>query len=104
MYDPETVQTINGEVTGISPIRPRQGMPEGVHMTVETDQETIAVHLGPSWYLERQDLKVAPKDKVEVKGSKISLDGKPAIIAAEVRRGDKVLMLRDDTGFPVWNS
>ncbi len=72
-------------------------------MIVETDHETIPVHLGPTWYFENQDLKVAPKDKVEVSGSKISLVGKPAMIAAEVRKGDEVLTLRDDTGFPLWN-
>ncbi len=103
MYDPKTVQTINGKVIDISTVRPRQGTPEGICMIVETDRETIPVHLGPSWYFEKQDLKVAPKDKVEVSGSKISLDGKPAMIAAEVRKGDEVLTLRDDTGFPLWN-
>ena len=78
-------------------------MSAGIHMNVKTDKETIAVHLGPSWYLENQDLKIEPKDKVEVKGSKIIFDGKPAIIAAEVRKGDEVLRLRDDAGFPVWS-
>ncbi len=98
-YDPKTAQTIDGEVTGIAPIRPRQGMPEGICMTVETSRETIQVHLGPSWHLEKQDLTVAPKGKVEVNGSKIRPDGKPAMIPAEVRKGDEVLTLRDDTGF-----
>ncbi len=78
-------------------------MSAGIHMNVKTDKETISVHLGPSWYLENQDLKIEPKDKVEVKGSKIMFDGKPAIIAAEVRKGDEVLRLRDDAGFPVWS-
>lgn len=103
MYDPKTVETISGEVMSVSRITPRKGMAGGIHMNVKTDAETISVHLGPSWYLENQDLKIQPKDKVEVKGSKITFDGKPALIAAEVRKGDEVLRLRDDAGFPVWS-
>ncbi len=103
MYDPKSVETISGEVTSISRMTPRKGMSAGIHMNVKTDKETVSVHLGPSWYLENQDLKIEPKDKVEVKGSRITFEGKPAIIAAEVRKGDEVLRLRDDAGFPVWS-
>ena len=102
MYDPKTVETITGEVVSVSPITPSKGMGAGVHMTVNTGKETVSVHLGPSWYLENQDVKIEPKDKVEVKGSKITFGGKPAIIAMEVKKGDEVLKLRDDAGFPVW--
>jgi len=78
-------------------------MSAGVHMTLKTDKETISVQLGPSWYIENQDVKIEAKDKVEVKGSRITFDGKPAIIAAEVKKGDEVLKLRDDNGFPLWS-
>ncbi len=37
-----------------------------------------------------------------MKGSKITFDGAPAIIAAEIKMVDTVLKLRDDNGFPVW--
>jgi hypothetical protein len=102
MYDSKAVETISGEVTSIDRITPNKGMAAGIHMNVKTDKETISVHLGPSWYLENQDVKIEPKDKVEVKGARTTFAGKPAIIAAEVKKGDEVLKLRDDTGFPVW--
>lgn len=102
MYDPKTVETITGEVTSVGRITPNKGMAAGIHMNVKTDKETVSVHLGPSWYLENQDVKIEPKDKVEVKGSKVTFGGKPAIIAAEVKKGDETLKLRDDNGFPVW--
>jgi hypothetical protein len=103
MYDPKAMETISGEVIGVDRITPAKGMSGGVHMNVKTDKETISVHLGPSWYLENQDVKIEAKDKVEVKGSRISFGGKPAIIAAEVKKGEEVLKLRDDAGFPVWS-
>ena len=38
-----------------------------------------------------------------MKGARTTFAGKPAIIAAEVKKGDEVLKLRDDSGFPVWS-
>jgi len=103
MYNPKTVETINGEVVSIDKITPMKGMSYGVHMTVQTDKETISVHVGPGWFIENQDIKIEPKDKVEVKGSRITFQGKPAIIAAEIKKGDEILKLRDENGFPVWS-
>jgi len=75
----------------------------GMHMVFKTDKETISVHLGPGWYIENQDVEIVPKDKIEVKGSRITFEGKPAIIAAEVKKADEVLMLRDASGIPAWS-
>jgi hypothetical protein len=103
MYNPATVETISGEVIGIDKITPMRGMSYGVHMTVKTDKEAISVHLGPGWYMENQDIKIKPKDKIVVKGSRATFDGKPAIIAAEIKKGDDVLKLRDENGYPAWS-
>jgi hypothetical protein len=103
MYDPKAVETISGEITTVDRITPMKGMSGGIHMNVRTDKETISVQLGPSWYLENQDVKLEAKDKVEVKGARATFAGKPSIIAAEVKKGDEVLKLRDDNGYPVWS-
>ncbi len=103
IYNPQTVETISGEVVSVDQMTPMKGMYYGVHTIVKTDKETISVHLGPGWYIENQDVKIVPKDKVEVKGSRIIFEGKPAIIAAEVKKIDEVLVLRDASGIPVWS-
>ena len=103
MYDPKTVETVSGEVVKIDTITPLKGMSAGMHMSVKTDKGEIPVHLGPSYFIENQDVKIAVKDKVEVKGSRVTFDGKPAIIAMELRKGDEMLKLRDDSGYPVWS-
>lgn len=103
MYDPKTVEIISGEVVRVERITPRKGMSYGVRMNVKTDKEEIPVHLGPGFFIENLDEKIGPKDKVEVKGSRITFDGKPAIIAAVVKKGQEVLILRDDTGLPAWS-
>lgn len=103
MYNPQTVETVSGEVISVDKVRPMKGMADGVHLTVKTDNQTISVHLGPAWYVEKQDKKIVATDKIEVKGSRITFEGKPAVIAAEVRKGDEVLKLRDERGIPVWS-
>lgn len=102
MYDPKTVGTISGEVISVDMITPMKGMSQGVHLTLKTDKEIISVHLGPWWYIENRDIRIEPKDKIEVAGSRITYQGKPAIIAANVKKGDEVLKLRDENGLPVW--
>ena len=102
MYNPATVETVTGEVVKVDKITPAKGMSYGIHLQLRTDKETIAVHLGPGWYIERLDTKIEAGDAVEVKGSRVTLKGGPVIIAAEVRKGDAVLKLRDDSGFPYW--
>ncbi len=102
MYDPNTVQTISGEVVKVDKITPMKGMSYGVHLLVRTDSEDISVHLGPAWYIENQDVKIVSGDKVEIRGSKVTFKGKPALIAAEVKKGDEVLSLRDENGVPLW--
>ncbi len=103
MYDPATVETVSGEVLEVRQFMPRPGMHQGVHLLLKTDGETISVHLGPAWFLENQDVMIEPKDRIEVTGSRITFDGKPAIVAAEVKKGEENLILRDKNGFPAWS-
>ncbi|BAU62662.1 hypothetical protein STA3757_00120 [Stanieria sp. NIES-3757] len=103
MYNLNTVETISGEVISINAITSRQGMSQGVHLQLKTEQEVINVHLGPSWYLDNQNIQIQPKDKIEVTGSKVNFDGQPSLIAAQVKKGKDTLVLRDENGFPVWS-
>lgn len=103
MYDSKTVETINGTILEIDSISPLKGMSNGIHLLLKTDIEIISVHLGPAWYIDNQDIDLQKNDRVEMKGSRVSFDGKPAIIAAELKKGDDVLKLRDETGFPAWS-
>jgi hypothetical protein len=58
--------------------------------------------LGPEWYIAAQDARIDPKDSIEVRGSRITFEGKPAIIAARIKKGAEELVLRGDRGFPAW--
>ena len=101
MYDPKTVETVSGEVVSVDKISDR-GMDYGVSLTLKTAKETILVYLGPGWFLDKQDLSFAPQDQVEITGSQITFQGRPAILAAQVKKGGKSLKLRDPAGIPAW--
>ncbi len=100
-YDPATVTTVSGDVASVTRIDGRRGG-QGIHVVLNTSDGPLDVHLGPASYLDRQPLKVAKGDAIQVTGSKVELRGKPALIAKEVKKGDAALTLRDENGVPVW--
>ena len=105
LYDPATEETIRGEVVRVERVTPMHGMSGGVHLLVRTgDGATISAHLGPSWYIDNQDFAIRPGDTVEVTGSRVTIDGAPAVIARLVARGDDELVLRDQAGIPMWSA
>jgi hypothetical protein len=103
MWDASSVTTVSGEVTAVEKYTPgRGGSSYGLRLTLKTDKEPLPIILGPAWYVEQQHFAVAPKDRVEIKGSRLSIQGQPTVIAAEVKKGDQILKLRDDKGIPLW--
>lgn len=103
LYDPDTVETVSGEVVSVQKIVPTKGMSGGLHFIMKSDKGTISVHLGPTWFLEKEGIKISPEDHVTVSGSKITFNGEPALIAAEIRKGEKTWKLRHDNGVPLWS-
>ena len=102
-YNPKTVETINGKVLSVDSFTSRPRMSHGVHLQVKTVNEIIPVHLGPAWYIDNQEIEIKPNDTLKVTGSRIRFDGEPAIIAAQITKGDTTVKLRDRNGFPVWS-
>lgn len=102
MFNPQTVETIRGQVVRVETATPMRGMGRGVHLVVRTDSGTIPVHLGPSWFIDNQETQIEPDDQVEITGSQITVNGRPALIASQIRKDGQVLQLRDPSGRPVW--
>jgi hypothetical protein len=103
MWDAKTMETVTGEVVVVDKYTPgRGGQSYGLQLTLKTDKETVPVILGPAWYIDQQHFAVAYKDRVEIKGSRIPIQGQATIIAAEVTKDDQTLRLRDEKGIPLW--
>ncbi|MDV7138364.1 hypothetical protein R3X28_05730 [Maribacter sp. TH_r10] len=103
MYNPKTVETIVGTVTAIERRVQDTKMSQGLFLTVKTETETISVHLGPTWYMDNQDIQFQKGDEIRITGSRITFENAPAIIVKEVEKNDNILKLRDNNGFPIWS-
>lgn len=104
LYNTASVIEIKGKVEKVEKIIPEKGMSTGIHLTMKTvKNELISVHLGPNWFLDNQDVHFAVGDAITVHGSKVTYENKPAIIAKTIEKGDYILELRNDKGFPKWN-
>lgn len=102
-YNTKTVETIKGKVLRLGYFTSRHRMSHGVHLQLQTTNEVIPIHLGPSWYLENQEIEIKASDTLKIVGSRISFDGQPAIIAAQITKGETTVKLRDKNGFPMWS-
>jgi hypothetical protein len=101
MYNSAAETTIKGTVEETRGVPGRRGW-AGMHLTVKTQSGTFDVHLGPLAYISQHGFKFAKGDHVEVIGSKCRYQDQDAIIAREIKKGDKTLTLRDSQGLPVW--
>jgi hypothetical protein len=101
-YDLKTVETIGGKVLSIEKTTPAKRRGYWVDVMLQTENGTILVQLGPLWYIREQTPRIEANDTITVTGSRVILDGRPAIIAADVTKGNELLKLRDGNGMPVW--
>jgi len=106
-YDPSTVVTVKGTVEEVQQGTAAAGHQQmggmGVHLILKSGKETQTVLVGPQNFLTQKDFSFSNGDQVEVTGSKVKYGTSEAIIAREIKKGDKVLTLRDEKGVPVWS-
>jgi hypothetical protein len=105
LYNPQAVETLVGQVVAVNRRTPRRpGRPAMVSLVLQTAQGTVKVHLGPAVYLDRQAVKLAAGDQVEVKGVRVNRPRGTWFMAGSVTKGGQVLQLRDETtGRPLWH-
>ena len=97
--------TITGKVSRVFTETLQDNMYPGMAIFIDTkDKGQVRVHLGPVWYLERQEFTLEPGQEVQVKGICMEEKGETRLIAAQVTVGDSVLLLRDQEGRPMWEA
>jgi sporulation protein YlmC with PRC-barrel domain len=105
LYNPANEQTISGQIVRIETGAPLPGMAPGMQLLVQTDDaKTARVHIGPEWYLRRQDVELQERTEVQVTGAATEVEGQPVLLAREVQLDGHVLMLRDMQGMPMWST
>ncbi len=103
VYNPAALETLTGQIADVDLMRTRSGRGCSVILTLEkADKKKIDINLGPISYVEEQPVELNKGDKVDVKGSWVTRRGFKRFVAGEVRKGNEVLKLRDETGHPLW--
>ncbi|MHB9071969.1 MAG: hypothetical protein ACYC6G_00435 [Desulfobaccales bacterium] len=96
---------ISGRITRLRVETFSLDMEPGLAVEVQTpDNGLVHVHLGPLWFLERQEADLKPGDEVTVQGFCYKLAGQERLLAAEVAHKDHTLILRNPQGIPYWEA
>jgi len=101
MWDPETVATVAGTVDAVEPLEMGEAW-RCVRLRLRTDAGTLLVRVGPDWFLTERKHLFTVGERLEVKGSRLTFAGEPALVAAEIVRGSERIVLRDASGRPAW--
>lgn len=101
-YDPKTETTIKGTIIEVQQPAGMGGW-TGTHLILKTDARDLEVHAGPSAYISQKQFSFAKGDTIEVLGSKVTLQGKEALLAREITKDGRTLVLRNAQGIPEWS-
>jgi hypothetical protein len=74
----------------------------GGHLTLQTTQGPVEVHLAPAAFLAEYGISFAKGDRVEILGNKVTFHDQPALLARKVFRAQSEYTLRDAKGNPLW--
>jgi hypothetical protein len=77
-------------------------MMQGSQVVLRVDKKNYVVHLGPAWFVERQNFTLSKGDNILVEGRSISSESSSFVMATRVTKGAEVLTLRNEEGRPLW--
>jgi hypothetical protein len=100
-YDKATEATLKGPIVEVKLLETPNGV-QATHLMLQEGQQMIEVFAGPTLYFKAQGMTFAKGDAIEVIGSKVQVSGAPALLARQIKKGDKNLALRDESGRPAW--
>ena len=101
-YDPKSEVAMSGTVDRLAEVTGYRGK-QGTHLFLKTDNGPIEVHVGPANYIASQQFSLAAGDVVEVIGSKVKMQDKDIVLAREIKKEGKTLVLRNAQGMPQWS-
>lgn len=99
-YDPSTETTLQGIISSVSTVTGRHGW-NGLHLALQDG--VCDVHLGPAAYVAARGFSFSAGDRIDIIASKVKVNGTDTCIARQITKEGKVLVLRDQQGFPMWS-
>src|SRR5205085_8612396 len=95
---------IRGSIRDVDTSEPSSGMGHDRVLVIARDNgDEKVVHLGPSWFVDRQHQMFRQGQQVEVNGLAVDLDNdRSVVVAKSLNTPTGNYRLRDDSGRPVW--
>jgi sporulation protein YlmC with PRC-barrel domain len=107
-FNAKNVTTIQGTVQSVGNFQPEggtSGTSGGLRIRITTDDgKLVTVYGGPQSYAQQHDFYLKPGDKISVTGSETKIGWRQVLVASQIKSGDKTLMLRNESGQPLWQS
>jgi len=101
-YPATTPRVVDGKISEIIYLPGATADSAMIEARVLVDSRATLVRLAPVGFLKQSQLLLREGDTVAVTGFEVSgMDG-DLVVATEVRKGDKRVVLRDPRGRPVW--
>ncbi len=101
-YDPAAEIRVKGTIREVTfyacPVSGRAG----AHLRLETLKQTLEVHVAPSWFIEKYNIKFALGEKVEIVGVEYTRGGQAGLMARQVEGATGIYSFRNPKGEPLW--
>lgn len=102
-FDINTVETFSGTVSKVM----RARYPDGdcyVLIIISTDSGDYLVNVGPVWYIDQNSWVINEGDTIQLRGSKVRMNGRFLILVSEIKKNGEVLKFRDFQGNQAWTN
>lgn len=103
-FNKKAVEKFNGRVVRSESVTPLNGMDPGTALVIKVGEKNHVVHLGPEWFIRKQQDKFTDGEEIEVVGSRVDIDGKAVIMATQIRVQGRTMFLRNADGVPTWDA
>lgn len=103
-FNKDTVEEVTGKITDVILSGKSHNDSRGVILEINSGEEIKEVHLGPSWYIERQFKHFKIGEEISVVGSIVHYRGREIMVAEKLKRGNGKFRLRDEEGIPFWEA
>jgi len=73
--------------------------PIGAHVTIQTANGVVDVHLGPAPYLQSKHFSLTAGESVIFSGANAKVNGNSVFLARTAQKNNQVIAIRSDRGF-----
>ena len=103
-YNVKEFEKLRAYVVRVKEAIPMPGMSPATVMEVREGDETIEVHICPTWYKKPKDIRVKKGERIKIKGVWAYINGKDVFMASKIKKDPdfeiiKVRLTKDGTPF-----